>query len=297
MESRPPAWATFLINFRQIDRRIIYTLVIIVLVLPMLVPMQLPIFPFQATRALKQTIDDLPADKLIVIACDWGGGTKGECQPLTTAVMDYLFRENRPFAIFGFDQQGPELGQKIAEELARKHKKQYGVDWINWGFRPAPDKTLVALMNDLPRTIPKDIRGVELAGYPMMAGIRTLADVGLIYEVTGASYLDIYLQFAGGVTLAQGCTAVIGPEEYPYMQSGQLKGLLVGLGGAAQFETLTEFTEADGTPGGKGTRGMGSQSLGHLLIMLLIVLGNLAVWAERRIGGAPTRPLAPGKEG
>lgn len=283
-----------LVRFRKIDRRIIYLLVIVVLVLPMLVPLGLPIFPLEATRRLKATIDGIPRDKLIVVSCDWGSGTKGENNPLTAAVMDYLFRENRPFAIFGFDQQGPELGQAIAEELAKKHQKSYGVDWINWGFRPNAGPTLVALMNDLPSTIEEDTRAVKLSEYPMMAGIKKLSDVGMIYEVTGSSFLDLYLQFAGGVTLAQGCTAVIGPEQFPYLQSGQLKGLLVGLGGAAQFETLTGFKDEEGNDGGKGTRGMGSQSLGHLLIMVLIVLGNLALWAERKLGLVTGSPLAVG---
>jgi hypothetical protein len=33
---------------------------------------------------------------------------------------------------------------------------------------------------------------------------------------------------------------------------------------------------------------MGSQSLGHLLVMVLIVLGNVGVWANRRLGLQPT---------
>ncbi len=249
--------------------------------------MDLPIIPLPPTKQLKTFIDALPPDKLIVIACDWEAGTKGECDPLTTAMMDYLMREGRPFAIFSLIAQGPELAQSIAEDLARQHGVKYGEAWINWGYRPNFATTLIAMMSDLPGTIKTDIRGVDVTTYPMMRGLKSLKDAGLLYNVTGTGILQLYIQFCSGTALAQGCTAVVGPELYPYLQSGQIKGLLVGLGGAAQFETLTGFTDVNGTPGGQGSRRMGSQSLGHLLVMLLIVLGNLGAWASERESRKP----------
>ncbi len=273
-----------LVRLRDIDRRIVSLLTLLVLAVPLLVRVPLPIEAFPATKDLKAFIDQMPRDKLVLIACDWDASVKGECDPLTTAMMDYLMRENRPFAIFGLIPQGPELAEVIARDLAKKHGKQYGADYLNWGYRPNFTTTLIAMMSDLPATLKTDVRDVDVTSYPMMKGIRSLKDVGLIYNVTGTGILSIYIQFCGGVPLAEGGTAVIGPELYPYLQSGQLVGLLVGLGGAAQFETITDFKDERGEPGGEGLRRMGSQSLGHLLVMVLIVLGNLGVWAERRLG-------------
>lgn len=276
-----------LIRLRQVDRRFVSLLVLLILALPLIVKVDLPIIPLPPTEKLKDFIDALPQDKLIVIACDWEAGTKGECDPLTTAVMDYLMREGRPFAIFSLIPQGPELAQIIAERLAAKHGVKYGEAWINWGYRPNYATTLIAMMNNLPGTIKTDIRGDDVTRFPMMQGIKSLKDVGLLYNVTGTGILQLYIQFCSGVALAQGCTAVVGPELYPYLQSGQIKGLLVGLGGAAQFERLTEFKDEDGSPGGQGSRRMGSQSLGHLLVMVLIVLGNLGAWASERAARRP----------
>jgi hypothetical protein len=288
-----------LVAFRRIDRRIIATLTMLMLALPLIFNIPLTIVAFPATTQLKAYIDGVPKDKLIVVAADWDASTKGECQPLTTAVIDYLMKTDHKFAVFGFIPQGPELVQEICEELAPKHGKTYGVDWVTWGYRPQYVQTLIALMNDIPGTMKTDIKKVPLDQYPITALARNLKEVGLLYEVTGTSLLNVYLQFAAGVPLANGCTAVIGPEQYPYLQSGQLKGLLVGLGGAAQFETVTGFRTADGGLG-KGMRGMGSQSLGHFLVMLLIVLGNLGVWAAARTGAEmpppPIRAVADEEE-
>ncbi|MCC7491539.1 MAG: hypothetical protein IT204_04290 [Fimbriimonadaceae bacterium] len=286
----------FLVRLRQIDRRVIAALTLLCLAVPLKVPLPLKMVPLPATKKLKTTIDELPPGKLVVITCDWEAGTKGECEPLTTTVMDYLMRQNRPFAIVSFAQQGAKLGQQVAFKLAAKHQKEYGRDWINWGYKPNYDKTLLAMMTDLPGTIKEDINGTPVAQLTLMQGVRTLKDVGMLYNVAGSGLLDMYIQFCSGdITLAQACTAVMGPERYPYLQSGQIKGLLVGLGGAAQFEQLTEFKDEFGNPRGKGLQRMGSQSLGHLLVMFLIVIGNLAVWAEKRVGAAP--PPVAGEEG
>jgi hypothetical protein len=67
---------------------------------------------------------------------------------------------------------------------------------------------------------------------------------------------------------------------YPFYQSGQVSGFLGGLKGAAEYETLT------GRPGA-GVRGMGSQSAGHLLIVLCVIVGNIASLGGRRRPGAP----------
>lgn len=277
-----------LVKLRQIDRRVISVLVILVLATPLVFRLHLPVVAFPATMQLKQTIDAVPRDKLIVLAMDWDSSTRGECGPLTTSMMDYLMRENRPFAIFSFIQQGPELSQQIAEELAKRYGKRYGEHWLNWGFNPGTATTLMAMMNDLPGTLKTDIRKTDLRTHPLMAGVHTLKDVGLLYEVTGTGLLDAYIQFCAGVPMAHGCTAVIGPQQYNYLQSGQIKGLLVGLGGAAQFEKVTDFRDAGGRPGGVATQRMGSQSLGHLLVIVLIIVGNLGVWASRRLGLSET---------
>lgn len=278
----------FLSRLQQVDRRWVSLVVLVILALPLVIKIDLPIIPLPPTKQLKAYIDGLPKDKLIVIACDWEAGTKGECDPLTTAMMDYLMREGRPFAIFSLIPQGPELAGVIAERLARKHQVRYGEAWINWGYRPNFTTTLIAMMSDLPGTIKTDTRGVDVSTYPMMQGLKSLKDVGLLYNVTGTGILELYIQFCSGTALAQGCTAVVGPELYPYLQSGQIKGLLVGLGGAAQFETLTGFKDEHGAPGGQGSQRMGSQSLGHLLVMLLIIFGNLGAWASERAGAAGT---------
>lgn len=60
-----------------------------------------------------------------------------------------------------------------------------------------------------------------------------------------------------------------------YIRSGQLKGFLGGLRGAAEYELLV------GAPG-KGCAGMDAQSLGHVTIIVFLILGNIGYFAAKK---------------
>ena len=52
------------------------------------------------------------------------------------------------------------------------------------------------------------------------------------------------------------------------MSTGQLKGMLAGLAGAANYEKLMGYS-------GPASEKMPSQSWAHLLIVILIIIGNI----------------------
>jgi hypothetical protein len=60
-----------------------------------------------------------------------------------------------------------------------------------------------------------------------------------------------------------------------YVDSRQIVGMLVGARGGAEYEMLVKAP-------GKGVDIIVAQSFAHLLILGLIVVGNAAVFAERR---------------
>jgi len=70
-------------------------------------------------------------------------------------------------------------------------------------------------------------------------------------------------------------TAVSVPGCAPYVQSGQLSGVIGGLGGAAEYEKLLGYA-------GKATAGMGAQTFGHIFILALIILGNIGYLSTRK---------------
>ena len=72
-----------------------------------------------------------------------------------------------------------------------------------------------------------------------------------------------------------GNTAIQAVLIYPYYQTGQLSGFLGGLKGAAEYERLIQRD-------GAGVRGMDAQSMAHVLIVVLIILGNIGFAIQKR---------------
>jgi hypothetical protein len=70
-------------------------------------------------------------------------------------------------------------------------------------------------------------------------------------------------------------TAVMATTYYPYLSSGQFSGLVGGLKGAAEYEELLAKP-------GLGVKGMEAQSLGHLLLIMLIIIGNLGLLKRKK---------------
>jgi hypothetical protein len=80
---------------------------------------------------------------------------------------------------------------------------------------------------------------------------------------------------AHNVPLVMGVTGVLAASNETYVQSGQCKGILAGLRAAAEYEKLTEKK-------GSGTVGMDAQSIAHLLIVIFVVMGNVAMFLSKK---------------
>jgi hypothetical protein len=86
--------------------------------------------------------------------------------------------------------------------------------------------------------------------------------------MANAATLGGHVEVADRVIIG-GLTAVYTADIQPFYQSGQMKGILGGLKGAAEYETRI------GRPG-DGMAGMRSQKVAHYMIIAFIVLGNVA---------------------
>ena len=74
--------------------------------------------------------------------------------------------------------------------------------------------------------------------------------------------------------LALGLTGVMAADYYPYLNSGQVFGILGGLLGAAQYEKLADNP-------GRAIDGMRIQVFAHIVIILFIILGNIGFLMSR----------------
>lgn len=269
--------------FLNIDRRIMYGLLILILVVLLLAPIKKPIAVTRAVSNAYDAVEAVKPDKIAIISIVWSSSTMAENGPQTEAIIRHLFRGKIKFAILSWDQQGAKLARGIAQKVSKEMGMTYGIDWCDFGFKPPYlSQILPALGKDFPGTVGKDYKGVDAKKLPMMRGVETMKDVGLVAEITPSGTLDSWIAFVQGVhgtPIIYAPTLVMVPEAFNPLDAGQIKGMLPGLPGAGQYEQLLNYE-------GLGRSGASALSGAHLLIVILIILGNIGMFASRRVGAS-----------
>lgn len=265
-------------------RRVIWLLTAAALIVPMLVSVQLPMAASSPARKLYAAMDAVPPDKIVVISASWEPGTYGENGLQTEVLIRHAFESNKRFAIFGWIYPvGPELAQNIAERLAKRYHKRYGVDWVNWGYRPGGADMIRGWANNIRAIVSADAYGTPIGSIPAMKGIHRAEDIGLMVEITPTGSIGALVQYVYGIhrtPLGYAPTGVMAAEAYALLDSGQVVGLLRGLVGAAEYEELLRYH-------GEAYNRMIPQSFAHALIIGLVVLGNVLYFRGRRRRGHP----------
>ncbi len=266
------ARVSFWQRFQQIPRYYIYLFMAGVVVWQILFPMPLPIAPSRATHGVYEAIAAVPDDKLIVISTDWDASTQAETGPQTEAIIHACLQNGKRFAIMNlYPPMGVKLANDIAERVTQEYGAQYGVDWCNWGYKYGFDNVLIALGKNIPKTIGDDFHGTPVGELPMMKGVQDISSIGLVIEVTGLASVTEYwiglIQGVYGTPFASAYTAVMAPGYYPFLDSDQMQGMLVGAKGAAEMEVLVRRPA-------RASIIMNVQSWAHLLIIALIIVGN-----------------------
>jgi hypothetical protein len=264
----------------RMDRRIIYLTVVAAVVVPLFLPLRLPIQVTAPVKELYDVIEKLPERSVVLISIDYDPSGAPELQPATLALMRHCFRRNLRVMVMGLWAPGVPLGTRALEQVARlEYKKEYGVDYVNFGYRPGGAVTLVNLGRDIHDVCRQDIYGTPVQDIPMMHDVKDASDIGLVITmsmgVPGSDQWIWYYQARYRGNLATAQTAIGAPRYYQYLQTGQLVGLIGGMKGSAEYERLV------GQPG-LATVGMDSQSTAHLLIIGFVILGNLILWHEKR---------------
>lgn len=263
----------------NIDRRVIYAILMIIVFGGLLVPLHLPLIVGPQAQGFYDAVEGAPVDRLSLISTNWSASTQGENRPQTRVIMTHMMRRHIKFAIVSFDVQSTTLTQALAEELAKEHGYVYGKDYINWGFRADITSTIKGCMQNIIATIKEDsVQHKPLETFPIMQGVTNFKELGVICEASPSGTYKSWIQFAAGAAKSGYCfapTSVMAPETYTYLDSGQMKGMLFGIKGAAEYERLLKQE-------GFTTRAMTPISFALILLFIFIGLGNIGMFAERR---------------
>jgi len=263
----------------QIDRRWVYLMVAIAVVIPFIVPASFPVTITPESRMLYNYVDELPDSSVVMLVFDYYPSTIAECEPMARAALHQLWdKDCKVITLSNIPLGGPTMAETVTREMAQEYGKVYGVDFVNLGYKANYVAVLQGMGQSIESIFPTDNSGTPLGQLPLMRGVRNYRDVAFIFEIADNATADYWVSIVNaqyGVPMGCGTTAVSAPRYYAYVSSGQFVGLLGGMRGAAEYELLV---------GHKGTafRGMDAQSLVHLLIIALVIIGNLGYFLSGR---------------
>ena len=270
----------FILKIGDMDRRWIFIIIALVVLLPLFFPIGLPIRPTDSTQTAYDAMDDLEHGSKVLVSFEYGPSTKPEIHPMTYAVLRHLFKNKHKVYITCLWPDGQFMAEEAIEEIAEQEfNLTYGKDYVLLGFRPGNEAVVKGIVSNIRKLYSTDARGTLTDKIPMMEGINKLADFDFIFTASAGYPGTVeWVQYGAdptGVPMSTGVTSIQVNEVMPYVQSGQVKGILAGMPGAAEYEKLV------GVPG-IGTSGMDAQSIAHLVIVLFIIFGNVTFFIERQ---------------
>ena len=270
----------FILKIGDMDRRWIFIIIALVVLLPLFFPIGLPIRPTDSTQTAYDAMDDLEYGSKVLVSFEYGPSTKPEIHPMTYAVLRHLFKNGHKVYITCLWPDGQFMAEEAIEEISEQEfNLTYGKDYVLLGFRPGNEAVVKGIVSNIRKLYSTDARGTLTDKIPMMEGINQLADFDFIFTASAGYPGTVeWVQYGAdptGVPMSTGVTSIQVNEVMPYVQSGQVKGILAGMPGAAEYEKLV------GVPG-IGTSGMDAQSIAHLVIVLFIIFGNVAFFIERK---------------
>jgi len=274
--------ATF---FEKLDRRWIFLAMGLLVLFPLLFPLALPLFVSSPVASFVKAVDSIPDGSKVLMSCDYDPSGIPEMVPMTRTALRHLLDKKCKVIITVLWNGGPGLVDKVVRKVVDEEYPdlKYGVDYVNLGYKAGDEAVMVLMGQGIVNAFPKDYRGSDTRSMPIMRGVRDYSSFPMLVNISsgypGTKEWVQQVQARFHLPMVAGVTAVSAPEFYPYLQSGQLLGLLGGMAGAAEYE------KARGEKG-SATRGMDAQSLAHFFVAFCILLGNVVQWTKRRRAGA-----------
>ncbi|MFC1898154.1 hypothetical protein ACFLYJ_01135 [Candidatus Cloacimonadota bacterium] len=270
---------------KQIDRRWIFLLIFVSVALPLIFVVGLPIETTENARLVHDLVQDTPSGSTVIISFDYDPGSKPELHPMAMAVVKNCFERDIKILVTALWPMGVQMAADIFAKLeAEFPNKEYGIDYVNMGYKAGGMVTIQAMGKSFRQVFPSDMNGTPIDELPILNGVENYNNISFVCSFSaGDPGIKQWVQIVHdtyGKPVTGGVTGVSAPGILPYVnEQKQLNGLLAGLKGAAEYEFLI-------TTPGTATAGMDAQSLAHLLIIVFIAIGNVNYWRNKKRAAA-----------
>ncbi len=275
----------------SLDRRIIFLIVGLSVLIPLLKPewVDLPIRPTPESQIVFDEINKLNAGDKMLLSFEYSPSTKPEIHPMAIAILKHLYAKNIQVYGFALWPDGNFMSTEAFSEVSDDYDKKYGVDYVNLGYKPGGEAVIKGIASDIRTLYTVDLQGTSINDIPMMKDVVNIEDFDFVFSLSaGFPGSKEWVQYAcdpKNIPLSTGCTSIQVTDIMPYVENDQIRGILAGMPGAAEYESLVEAElqkmEIAGKPG-EASGMMAAQSIAHVVIVLFIIFGNISYFITRK---------------
>jgi hypothetical protein len=275
----------------SLDRRIIFLIVGLSVLIPLLKPdwVNLPIRPTPESQIVFDEINKLKEGDKILLSFEYGPSTKPEIHPMAIAILKHLYAKNIQVYGFALWPDGNFMSTEAFSEVSDDYDKIYGIDYVNLGYKPGQEAVIKGIASDIRTLYTVDLQGTPINDIPMMKDVINIEDFDFVFSLSaGFPGTKEWVQYAcdpKNIPLSTGCTSIQVTDIMPYVENNQIRGILAGMPGAAEYESLVERELREmGKPGkpGEASGMMAAQSIAHVVIVLFIIFGNISYYITRK---------------
>ena len=273
------------------------------MLIPLIKPnwLSLPIKIDKNTEIVFDTVSNLKEGDKVLLSFAYGASTKPEIHPMAVALLKHLFSKGVYVYIVSLWPEGPIMAnQALTDALNSRLFTDSIPQYVQFDYKVGGFVVIKGIADNFREIYKQDINGKSIDEINIMNGINSVKDFDFVFDFSaGVPGNAEWVQYAcdpKGVPLSSGCTSIMVTDAIPYVESGQLKGILAGMPGAAEYEKLVYdyiISEQNNNNNkyivsdvmverGKAHSRMSAQSVAHLLMVLFIIIGNLAYYFNRR---------------
>ncbi|MBS1709536.1 MAG: hypothetical protein JSS65_12555 [Armatimonadetes bacterium] len=312
--------AAFWDKLQKVDRRVLYVVLVVLTSIGLFLKAEIPVAVDDSSADFYAKLMKIDPNKPVVVQTDWTISTRGENMAHLECLLRILMTRKIKFVYYSATSDAPafqvatDVIRHINEERKAMNLKVYerGTDYIGLGLFPNAEGANESMRNDIKkawggrRVRMPDGNETDIFQTPVLKGVNSMGDFGLMVVVTASDTIDFAVQRLNDkVELTGMATGVIAPGMLPYYQARQLKGFAGGLKGCYDMEYMMKHGINHPEEGGKiyvnagkivgevpplgsgkdlarATQYYADLHIALSLLIFAVVVGNVAMFAQKK---------------
>ena len=170
----------------KIDRRIIFLLIGLSVLIPLIKPnwLELPIKIDNNTQIVYDSISDLQEGDKVLLSFEYGASTKPEVHPMAVALLKHLFAKGIKVYIVSLWPEGPIMAKLAIDEIIASDlfNLEDGKDYIMFDYKVGGSIVIKQIADDFRGIYKQDYNRIPIEQLQIMEGVYSVEDFNFVFD-------------------------------------------------------------------------------------------------------------------